>query len=188
MAKNQFLALCLAVTFTPALAATSAQPVETLGFQELRLGMSQKTVSRTRKLVCYLAQPGEKLCTVQNPRPVDKIRSEQIELVFSDDVLGKIGISIGDRGATTPNFDGTGTWLAYKLITLTESLDNRFGKHEQRQMPECPRSRGCRGAPMKNLLKWRAAGGTITLTYWEATYLGFPKLEFLSNHYARAHL
>ena len=40
---------------------------------------------------------------------------------------------------------------------------------------------------MKNILKWRAAGGMVTLTYWEATYLGFPKFEFLSEQYARTH-
>lgn len=180
------------------------------GFKEVQLGTSYQAVAKTRKLSCFKVEPhvysnnvletralrkqeaflslhasaGDTWCTVVKPGTVGGMKIVEMRLEFLDKTLGAIRISIAERGKSTPNMRGGGTWHSSDLTTLADTLVSRYGAAARQQYTDCSGRRGfCRGAPTKNVLDWSPDGATISFKYWQDTTGPTPELIFISKDY-----
>jgi len=204
--------LCIINFSVLMMTSTSAHASPTLAFKDLELGMTKQTVAKIRSLKCQLPQAstvltsttipqtrsirkeqsvmslrtvlGDAQCSVLDPGTIGGMKIARMDLRFHGQLLGQIDISIAERGRSDPDYRGGGIWSSDDLMTLSQSLNDRLGRHERTQKLDCSRGiGGCRGAPLKITLTWQPQGGEVAFTYWQSTNYGLPTLVYTSKSY-----
>lgn len=200
------LAFALLFVANPVSSIASSHAV---GFKELKLGMTERSVPKTRKLSCKpsdsflsnfsgrissklelekrrleaLSYFGDRYCRISAADTVGGMPVVEMRLLFLRGELGKIEISFSETGISKPTGRGYGEWSSDNLAVLVSSLATRYGRHTLVSKLVCPRKRYCRDAPMGNTFTWTPTGATVTLTYVESTVGTSPTLTFLSDKF-----
>lgn len=180
----------------------------TVGFKELILGMSERSISTDRKITCKngdsiyvdvldkkpgelakernrirsLSKYGDRYCSSPVKDTINGIPVSDMKLLFFSDSLGEINFTINESGIRTSTGDGFGVWTSDNLNALVRSLNHRFGGHIVETELVCHQGR-CRDAPKRKTYIWRPISAEIKLTYVERTFETGTRISFRSTKF-----